>query len=812
MYRFTSLTPRANDALNRAITIAGDLGHTYVGSEHMLLGILYDEENICAIALGDKKISYQKAQRLVSDSIGKGCETMLTPAQFSPRLRHILEMGAIYAKICAQTNIGSDHIIMALLKEQNCHALRFLSLLEVDCERLYRIIAAAAGSATTEKNAQKLSGSTLSGAGSNQKKNFLEKFCKNLTTMAHQDLLDPVIGRESELRRVVQILSRRQKNNPCLVGEAGVGKTAVVEGLAQLIASGRVPPQLMAKQIYSIDIALLVAGTKYRGEFEERFKKLLDEVVAAENVILFIDELHTIMGAGAAEGAVDAANILKPQLARGEIQLIGATTLKEYRKHIEKDCALERRFQCVRVEEPCDESAIAIISGIRERYEQHHGMLISDEAITAAVHLSRRYLPERYLPDKAIDLIDEACAMVQLECADAALDPLAHEPESESALCKIFGQALSPKALSVDCSGEYQLRLLGAKETACRTLFATDVKRLLSLSAGVLTDLPDANSFTADTLKAALSRRVVGQSNAIDALSRALSRAKSGLCDSRRPLGSFIFLGPSGVGKTELAKALSDTLFGERSRLIRVDMSEYMEKHAVSRLIGAPPGYVGYEEGGLLTDRVRTRPYSVVLLDEIEKAHPDVFNLLLQVLEEGEATDSQGRAVSFRNTVIIMTSNLGVRQVEGLGGVGFMQQRKESYQKSEGLRELRRFLRPELLGRVDEVITFSPLGTESLLQIAELYLQELAGRLLEKKIALSFSDAVLEELSRRGVQPEKGARELRRLVENELSNRLSDMILSGALPEGSSVVCDFCPEGFCFSVGQQTASATAKSS
>lgn len=793
MYRFTSLTPKANEALNCAINAAGELGHTYIGSEHMLLGILKDSGNVCALAMPEKKASYDKLYALVGDAVGRGCACALTPAEFTPHLRHILEMAAIYAKICAQQSIGTDHIVMALVKEPGCYALRFLTLLELDPERLYRSLTMAASAAAAAPAIDK-----PKSAGT-AKKGLLEKFCRNLTALAHNGALDPVIGREKELRRVVQILSRRQKNNPCLVGEAGVGKTAIVEGLAQLIAAGEVPQSLLGRQVLSLDIALLVAGTKYRGEFEERFKKLLDEITATENVILFIDELHTIMGAGAAEGAVDAANILKPQLARGEIRLIGATTLKEYRKHVEKDCALERRLQCVRVEEPNVSAAVEIIKGVREKYEQHHGILIPDDAVLSAVELSRRYIPERFLPDKALDLIDEACAMVQLDGC----------PQYDTRMQESFSlaESLSPRALALDKSGDYQLHLLSAHPRACPSLCPDDIKRLITLSTGIPTDLPDEESFTAQALIERLSAKVFGQQSAVQVLSQAIARAKSGLCDDSRPLGSFIFLGPSGVGKTELAKALTEVLFGDRRSLIRVDMSEYMEKHTVSRLIGAPPGYIGHDDGGMLTDRVRTRPYSVVLLDEIEKAHPDVFNLLLQILEEGEATDSHGRVVSFRNTVIIMTSNLGVKKLEGLGGLGFGALSGEGYQKSDALRELRGFLRPELLNRVDEIVTFNPLEHDTVRTIAISLLDTLALKLQKKEVELAFTEALIDETARRGYRPQGGARELRRVIFHELSDRLSDMLLRGELAPGAKITCDFQGGEFCFSVNALPAAA-----
>lgn len=802
MYRFSSLTQKANEALNFAISIAGELGHTYVGSEHMLLGILRDDQNVCRIAFPEKKITYDRMYQIIHDTVGHGCPCTLSPTDFTPRLRRILEMATIYSKVCAQINVGTDHILMAILKEPECYALRFLNIMGVDTQRLYSTLTAAASSAAAVMPADKAARSSGSA-----KKTLLDKFCRNLTALAHQGTLDPVIGREHELQRVIQILSRRQKNNPCLVGEAGVGKTAIVEGLAQLIAKGEVPQLLLNRQVYSVDIALLVAGTKYRGEFEERFKKLLDEVIACGNIILFIDELHTIMGAGAAEGAVDAANILKPQLARGEIQLIGATTIKEYRRHIEKDCALERRFQCVQVGEPTPQQAFHIIQGVREKYEQHHGMLIPDEAVTAAVELSRRYIPERFLPDKAIDLIDEACAMVTIENSLNHTQEDARKEKRERALIdgdfKSAG-SLNPQILARDSTGAYQLSFLNRPCEPCRSLEPADIRRLLTLSTGVSAKEESGAHLSAQALAQTLKSRVIGQDDAVQAVARAIARSRSGLSDEHRPIGSFIFLGPSGVGKTELAKSLSAALFSDEHSLIRVDMSEYMEKHTVSRLLGAPPGYVGHDDGGILTERVRTHPYSIVLLDEIEKAHPDIFNILLQILEEGEVTDSQGRVVCFRNTVIIMTSNLGVRQLGG--GLGFgAGLENNSYVKSEAMTELRRFLRPELLNRVDEIITFTPLSNENICKIARVELKVLSDRLKKKGIAADFTPAAVSETARRGYHKQNGARQLRRVIAQNLSDKLSDMILCGQLSNGNCVECDFSDGEYRFHVKEKAA-------
>jgi ATP-dependent Clp protease ATP-binding subunit ClpC len=799
LYRFSSLTPKANEALNAAITEAGEFGHTYVGSEHLLLGILRDETNVCRLAFPDKKVSFPRLHGLIAEAVGRGVPCVLSPNDFTPRLRRVLEMSTIYSKVCGQPGIGTDHLLMAILKENGCYALRFLKLMEVDTDRLYRTLTAStagAGSSAPEK-----------GKGGPGKRTLLERYCRNLTALAHAGTLDPVVERETELQRLIQILSRRQKNNPCLVGEAGVGKTAVVEGLAQRIADGDVPPRLLYKQIYSVDIALLVAGTKYRGEFEERFKKLLDEVAEAENIILFIDEVHTIMGAGAAEGAVDAANILKPQLARGELQLIGATTLKEYRQHIEKDSALERRFQCVRVEEPTPEQAVRILQGVREKYEQHHGMLIPDEAIEAAVSLSRRYLPERYLPDKALDLIDEACAMALIESDPAEDAGRERRKRRDSALSTgnfALAASLEPRALAGDRSGRYQMQLLSqTTSTPCRSLTPEDLKRLIALSTGISADSSGEEALSAEKLSSQLKKRIKGQDSAVQAVARAIARAKSGLQDEHRPIGSFIFLGPSGVGKTELCKALAELLFSDEHSLIRMDMSEYMEKHAVSRLIGAPPGYVGHDDGGLLTDRVRTHPYSVVLFDEIEKAHPDIFNLLLQILEEGEVTDSQGRRVSFRNAVIILTSNLGVRQ--NGAALGFRSRSDGGYAASEAICELRRFLRPELLNRMDEIITFSPLSDAVICSIAREELQKLAGRLQRRGIHASFSEPLIAEIARRGFQPESGARGLRRAIAREISDPLSDRILCGELGADCEVLCDYAQGRTVFHIQQAAA-------
>lgn len=801
MYRFSSLTPKANEALNSAITEAGEFGHTYVGSEHLLLGILRDETNVCRLAFPDKKVSFARLHALIAEAVGRGVPCVLSPNDFTPRLRRILEMSTIYSKVCGQPGIGTDHILMAILKETGCYALRFLKLMEVDTDRLYRTLSASAAGANPSAAPER------GRAAAPGKRTLLERYCRNLTAQAHAGTLDPVVERDQELQRMVQILSRRQKNNPCLVGEAGVGKTAVVEGLAQRIADGDVPPRLLYKQIYSVDIALLVAGTKYRGEFEERFKKLLDEVAESENTILFIDEVHTIMGAGAAEGAVDAANILKPQLARGELQLIGATTLKEYRQHIEKDSALERRFQCVRVEEPTPEQAVRIIQGVREKYEQHHGMLIPDEAIEAAVSLSRRYLPERYLPDKAIDLIDEACAMALTSSGQAEEPDRERQKRRDSALSAgnfALAASLEPRALAGDRTGQYQMKLLSqAGSLPCRSLTPDDLKRLITLSTGISTDADNEEAMSAQKLCDRLKQRVKGQDAAVEAVARAIARAKSGLQDERRPIGSFIFLGPSGVGKTELCKALCSALFADEHSLIRMDMSEYMEKHTVSRLIGAPPGYIGHDGGGLLTDRVRTHPYSVVLFDEIEKAHPDIFNLLLQILEEGEATDAQGRRVCFRNTVIILTSNLGVRQ--GGGALGFRSQPDGGYAAGEARSELRRFLRPELINRMDEVITFSPLSDTVIRSIAREELQKLEKRLQRKGIRAVFSDPLIAEIARRGFRQDSGARELRRVIAREISDPLSDRILRGELRADSEVLCDYTADGPIFQIRQAAA-------
>ena len=690
MFRFKGFSPRANDAINLALSQACLLGHTYIGSEHLLLGLLLEGGGPSA-ALTQKGVTPDQVLDLLIKTVGRGIQSRLSPTDMTPRCRHILEQSLLESKKDSGRLTEPEHILLAMLREKECYALRFLMELGVEPLLFYQEYS------DTVRGFSREGTPAQSAARKNTARPILlEKFGRDLTEKARCRQLDPVIGREKEIDRVVRILSRRSKNNPCLIGEAGVGKTAIAEGLAQRIAQGRVPKSLQGKRLIALDLVSMVAGTKYRGEFEERVKNMMDEAAAAQDIILFIDEIHNIIGAGAAEGSIDAANILKPQLSRGEIQLMGATTVAEYRRYIEKDSALERRFQSVLVEEPSDEESVQILRGILPRYEQHHGVKITEEAVQAAVRLSRRYLPDRFLPDKAIDLMDEAAAQVSQQVSSRPdptyqkIDEALHELR-EQKQAAILRQDFEQAAILRDRQNQTveQLALLTDQLQKKRgglrgAVTARDIAQVVSESTGIQVSslmsriLPQsAQSRQLLGMEQALSRRVVGQQEAVHAVCRAIRRARVGLNDPRRPYASFLFLGPTGVGKTELCKALAEELFGSQDCMIRLDMSEYMEKHSVARMIGSPPGYVGFEEGGQLTDLIRRRPYSVVLLDEVEKAHPDVLNLLLQILEDGSLKDSQGRRASFQNAVIIMTSNIGARYFFERSALGFAQGHSE---------------------------------------------------------------------------------------------------------------------------------------
>lgn len=811
MFKFNGFTQKSNSSVNIAITCAGILGHTYIGSEHLLLGLLKEGAGVACAVLGAKSISYEDVKQLVVKTVGKGSPTSLSPTDFTPRCKHILESAVSLARSTGQEYVGTEHILMCILNEKDCYAVRFLQELGVDCEQLSKQLSDAVGAACTKTAAEGMRGTGMKKVAAEPVKAstgaLVQRFGRDLTTLAREGKLDPVIGRETEIDRVIQILSRRSKNNPCLIGEAGVGKTAVAEGLAQRITEGKAPEELLSKRIVALDIVSVVAGTKYRGEFEERLKSIIDEVIENGNVILFIDELHTISGAGSAEGAVDAANILKPQLARSQLQIVGATTTEEFRKHILKDAALERRFQSVLVEEPSQEDAIGILRGLRCKYEQHHRVKITDEAIRAAVMLSSVYISERYLPDKAIDLIDEACSRARIR-ANAPPDGIKAMEEQIADLSREKEAAINSQDFKTAAQRhvkEYELKnkinLLRKKwqsnlkaEALCITQeeIADVVSQMTGIDTGTLTQEQSEKLIKFDE---ALSTRVIGQGEAVKAIARAIRRGRVGIKDPCRPIGSFLFMGPTGVGKTQLCKALATALFGSENALIRLDMSEYIEQHSISRLVGSPPGYIGFDDGGQLTERVRRKPYCVVLFDEIEKAHPDIYGILLQILEDGHLTDSQGRKISFKNSVVIMTSNIGARFITEHRALGFAglndAKQQEAEMKTKINAELKRMFRPELLNRVDEIITFNRLGEEAIRGIARSMLQALSCRLSEIGIQASFSDNSVMEIAARGYDPAYGARPLRRAIQSMIEDTVAEEILHGRIKSGDRILCDY---------------------
>ena len=793
MFRFKGFSPRANDAINLALSQACLLGHTYIGSEHLLLGLLLEGGGPSA-ALTQKGVTPDQVLDLLIKTVGRGIQSRLSPTDMTPRCRHILEQSLLESKKDSGRLTEPEHILLAMLREKECYALRFLMELGVEPLLFYQEYS------DTVRGFSREGTPAQSAARKNTARPILlEKFGRDLTEKARCRQLDPVIGREKEIDRVVRILSRRSKNNPCLIGEAGVGKTAIAEGLAQRIAQGRVPKSLQGKRLIALDLVSMVAGTKYRGEFEERVKNMMDEAAAAQDIILFIDEIHNIIGAGAAEGSIDAANILKPQLSRGEIQLMGATTVAEYRRYIEKDSALERRFQSVLVEEPSDEESVQILRGILPRYEQHHGVKITEEAVQAAVRLSRRYLPDRFLPDKAIDLMDEAAAQVSQQVSSRPdptyqkIDEALHELR-EQKQAAILRQDFEQAAILRDRQNQTveQLALLTDQLQKKRgglrgAVTARDIAQVVSESTGIQVSslmsriLPQsAQSRRLLGMEQSLSRRVVGQQEAVHAVCRAIRRARVGLNDPRRPYASFLFLGPTGVGKTELCKALAEELFGSQDCMIRLDMSEYMEKHSVARMIGSPPGYVGFEEGGQLTDLIRRRPYSVVLLDEVEKAHPDVLNLLLQILEDGSLKDSQGRRASFQNAVIIMTSNIGSQYI--------LNEANAEQREAKALEALRGHFRPEFLNRIDEIIIFDRLTAQELKGIVDIQLQRVRRRLEAKGLFLRMTPEATALVADHGFDPVYGARPLKRAIQHDLLDPLSLKLLEGDFPEGTEIV------------------------
>ncbi len=815
-FRFKGFTEKANNAMNLAISSAQELGHDYVGSEHVMLGLLKEGSGVAYTVLNKLGVTADNYEKLIGERIGTGEPTSLSPEDFTPRTKRILQVAAVAGAQLHNAYVGTEHLLIAIIEDGQSYAMRFLEILGADPRQIIGELSAMLNNTSFAKQGEPRPGAGEDAQGSGK---ALEQFGRDLTKLAAQNKIDPVIGRQNEIERVIQILCRRTKNNPVLIGEPGVGKTAVAEGLALKIQAGEVPELLKDKRLISLDLTGMVAGTKYRGDFEERIKSAIDEVKADGNIILFIDELHTIIGAGAAEGSADAANILKPALARGDFQVIGATTINEYRKHIEKDAALERRFQPVMVGEPSEEEAVQILKGLKDRYEAHHKVTITDEAIDTAVKLSARYIADRYLPDKAIDLIDEAASRVRLRTFTAPddlqdLEKQVKDVEIDKAAA-VNAQDFERAASLRDQEKELQEKLERAKdewtaknERSNSVVVPGDIADIVSMWTGVpVTQLTEEESQRLLRLEETLHQRVIGQEEAVSAIAKAIRRGRVGLKDKNRPIGSFIFLGPTGVGKTELCKALAEAMFGDEKAMVRFDMSEYMEKHTVSRLVGSPPGYVGYDEGGQLTEAVRTKPYSVVLFDEIEKAHPDVFNILLQILEDGRVTDSQGKTVDFKNTVIIMTSNVGARLItEKQKSLGFSQEASQSaseeadFEKTKELvtSELKALFRPEFLNRVDDVIVFHKLTKEDTQRIAQKMLAALQQKLAEMDIAMSFTDAAVAAVAEKGYDPSYGARPLRRVIQNQVEDPISEKMLEGAVIANRAYSCDYREDAFIF--------------
>ena len=814
MFKFTGFTEKANKSLNAAVKAAEDLGHTYIGSEHILLGLLSDTSTVAGAVLAAHNITYADIEEELKRSIGVGVPTELQPDDFTPRSKNILETSVAFARQMGQQLVGTEHVLLAIAREGSCSATLLLSRAGVSMQDIVNDVSKALMGGTANAG-------TDNKDGGKENESMLSQFGRDLTKLAKDGKIDPVIGRQKEIERVIQILSRRTKNNPCLIGEPGVGKTAIAEGLALKIVSGEVPELLKDKKIYSLDLTGMVAGTKYRGDFEERIKKVIDEVKNAKDVILFIDEVHTLIGAGSAEGAADAANILKPSLARGELQIIGATTIEEYRKHIEKDAALERRFQPVMVDEPSQEEAIEILKGIKDKYEAHHKVKITDEAIESAVKLSTRYIGDRYLPDKAIDLIDEAASRVRLRSYTAPSDLKELEDKKKSVeaekLSAVNAQEFERAAALRDEERKLDKEIKDKKENwhdmagkSHDEVTPADIADIVSSWTGVpVTQLSTEESDRLLHMEDELHRRIVGQDEAVEAVSRAIRRGRVGLKDPKKPIGSFIFLGPTGVGKTELCKALAAAMFGDENAMIRLDMSEYMEKHTVSRLIGSPPGYVGYDEGGQLTEKVRRKPYSVVLFDEIEKAHPDVFNMLLQILDDGVLTDGQGRRVDFKNCIIIMTSNVGAKLIsQKQKAFGFAAGAKELEQNEKEIKdavmgELRNTFRPEFLNRVDDIIVFQRLTKENIKEIASRLLAVLQKRVEDMGIEVTFSDEAVSKIADAGFDDVYGARPLKRAIQSRIEDALSEEMLKGNVKKGGKYISDVQDDKFVFDKAEE---------
>ena len=798
-------TAKAQNVLNNALRIAAALGHTYIGSEHLLLSLAAEGEGVAAKLLAARGVTPDDIQRVLVETAGQGTMSHVTPTDMTPRTKRILEASAVESEKCGQNYIGTEHLLLALLSERDSVAVQILEELGISADDLKNDVIAFLNDSPAAGKREKGARENGEAKGVLAKTPSLANYGRDLTEMARTGKLDPIIGRDTETERVIQILSRRQKNNPCLIGEPGVGKTAVVEGLAEKIVNGSVPETLKNKSIVTLDVAGMIAGAKYRGEFEERLKSIMEEVRKNPDIILFIDEIHTIVGAGAAEGAVDAANILKPALARGEMQVIGATTIAEYRAHIEKDAALERRFQSVMVGEPTPEESVAILKGLRDKYEAHHKLKISDEAIEAAVNLSKRYIADRFLPDKAIDLVDEAASKLRISAhtspeglkeTEQRIATLKREKE-EAISAQDFEKAAKLRDEEKNAEEAYQKAKTEWENEVkgqALTVTATDIADVVTQWTGIpVSRLMEEESERLLHLEELLGKRVIGQDAAVSAVAKAIRRGRMGLKDPKRPIGSFIFLGPTGVGKTELTKALAELLFGDPNAMIRLDMSEYMEKHSVSKLIGSPPGYVGYEEGGQLTEKIRRRPYSVVLFDEIEKAHPDVFNILLQVLEDGVLTDSQGRKVDFKNTILIMTSNVGASALTGpaKGTLGFSEKPEEENTEKVAhdrvMEALKATFRPEFLNRIDDIIIFNRLTEEDIKKIAHLMLSEVGARIHDLGIEITFDDSVAALMAKEGFDAVYGARPLRRAIVRLVEDPFSGEMLEGRIKAGDKV-------------------------
>ena len=797
-------TPRAEEALRLSQEAAEEMGHGYVGSEHLLLGLIREEEGIAHRVLAEYGVTDEMVCGVLQRSVGKGLSGAAPSQGLTPRAKSVVELAVSESARMGSSYIGTEHLLMGILREGGNMALRILRTMGVDPKKMYSSIVKKLNDTPHTVT----SGASTANRESDKKNKTLAEFTRDLTEAARSGKLDPVIGRDKEIQRVIQILSRRTKNNPVLIGEPGVGKTAIAEGLAERIASGDVPEELLDKKILSLDLSGMVAGTKYRGEFEERIKNTLAEVKKAGNVILFIDELHTIVGAGSAEGAVDAANIIKPALGRGEIRVIGATTLNEYRKYIEKDAALERRFQPVTVGEPTPEATLEILKGLRDKYEAHHKLTITDEALEAAVQLSKRYIGDRFLPDKAIDLMDEAASQVRMTAEASSPDLKAleekiaalHREKSEAVTAQDFEKAAQLRDIEKDYQEQVEIERDNWRKQMAQnrgSVTADDVAKVVAGWTGIpVTRLTEDESMRLLKLEEKLHQRVVGQDEAVNAVAKAIRRSRVGLKDPKRPIGSFLFLGPTGVGKTELCKTLAEAMFGDENAMVRIDMSEYMEKHTVSRLVGSPPGYVGHEEGGQLTEKVRRKPYSVVLFDEIEKAHEDVWNILLQILEDGIVTDSQGRKVDFKNTIIVMTSNVGAKNITAdaarLGFDGSEKGEKESEEvrfdriRDAVMADLKRTFRPEFLNRIDEIIVFRQLTEENIRQIARRMLDVTGARMAQQGITLAADDDAVAELARDGFDPQYGARPLRRAIQSMVEDAVAEKMLEGELKSGDT--------------------------